>query len=192
LTRRLLLLPFLAFLLPAGQSAAASLALRWTAPGDDGKIGTAKQYDIRYSTSPITESNWVSAIQVTGEPTPLAAGTQQRIILTGLNPGINYYVAMKTADEIPNWSTLSNVLRKATCTGDCVGTTGNVNGSTDDRVDLADLSLLHQYLLSVTISEAICLENANCNGSLDGVVDLADLSTMLGYLIGITPLAPCP
>ena len=192
MTRRLLLLPLFAILLPAGQTAAASLALRWTAPGDDGKIGTAKQYDIRYSSSLITESNWASAIQVTGEPTPQVAGTQQRFIITGLALGTNYFVAIKTADEKPNWSPLSNVLRKATCASDCTGTTGNVNGSTDGRVDLSDFSLFNQYLLGVTISEAICLEKANCNGSPDGVVDLADLSVMIGYLLGIAQLAPCP
>ena len=29
--------------------------------------------------------------------------------ITGLLPDTDYYFAMKTADEVPNWSTLSNV-----------------------------------------------------------------------------------
>lgn len=190
--RRTLLLPCLVLLLSAGNLLAASIALRWTAPGDDGKIGTAKQFDIRYSTSPITSTNWGSATQVVGEPIPLVAGTQQRMIVTGLQPGIDYYFAVKTADEVPNWSTISNVLRKATCTGDCVAISGNVNGSTDGRVDLSDLALLHQFLLGMVLPEAICLEYANCNGSADGVVDLSDLSVLVGYLYGSGTLAPCP
>jgi len=45
-----------------------SITLTWTAPGDDNSIGTAASYDIRYSTSSITTSNWASATQATGEP----------------------------------------------------------------------------------------------------------------------------
>lgn len=29
-----------------------SVTLAWTAPGDDGKIGTASAYDLRYATAP--------------------------------------------------------------------------------------------------------------------------------------------
>jgi hypothetical protein len=192
LKKRILLFSLLSFLLPAGATFAASLALKWTAPGDDGKIGTAKQYDIRYSLLPITATNWAIATQVVGEPVPLVAGTLQRHVITGLKPSTGYYVAMKTADEIPNWSTLSNVPLKTTCAGQCIGKTGNVNGSTDGRVDLADFALLHQFLLGMIVDEAICVENANCNGSLNGIVDLSDLSTMLNYLMGYGELAPCP
>jgi phosphodiesterase/alkaline phosphatase D-like protein len=86
-----------------------SITLTWTAPGDDSTSGTASQYDIRYSTSPINDANWNSATQVSGEPAPLPAGTQQTFTVTGLQSGQTYYFAMKTADEVPNWSGLSNV-----------------------------------------------------------------------------------
>jgi hypothetical protein len=86
-----------------------SITLSWTAPGDDSASGTASQYDIRYSTSPITEANWNSATQISGEPTPLPAGQQQTFAVTGLQSNVTYYFAMKTADEVPNWSGLSNV-----------------------------------------------------------------------------------
>ena len=86
-----------------------SIRLTWTAPGDDSTSGTASQYDIRYSTSPITNGNWASATQVSGEPTPLSAGSQQTFTITGLANQQAYYFAMKTADEVPNWSGLSNV-----------------------------------------------------------------------------------
>ena len=40
---------------------ATSVSLTWRAPGDDGSIGTATRYDIRYATWPITKSNWAGA-----------------------------------------------------------------------------------------------------------------------------------
>jgi hypothetical protein len=83
--------------------------LTWTAPGDDGATGTASHYDIRYSTSPVTEGNWASAAQATGEPAPAVAATSQQMHVTGLHPGYDYYFAMKTSDEVPNASALSNV-----------------------------------------------------------------------------------
>ena len=86
-----------------------SIRLTWTAPGDDSTSGTATQYDIRYSTSLITDANWASATQCTGEPAPQIAGTSQNFTVTGLQSGTTYYFAMKTADEVPNWSGLSNV-----------------------------------------------------------------------------------
>jgi len=98
----------------AGAVTTNSVVLSWTAPGDDGNTGTASQYDIRYSTSNITDANWASATQATGEPTPKAAGGAETFTLTGLLPNTTYYYAIKTADEVPNWSALSNVVSKAT------------------------------------------------------------------------------
>jgi Fibronectin type III domain len=86
-----------------------SLALRWTAPGDDGTTGTAASYDIRYSTSTITAGNWNSATTVTGEPTPTAAGTVQTFTLNGLQGSRQYYVAIRTTDGSGNQSTISNI-----------------------------------------------------------------------------------
>jgi hypothetical protein len=91
-----------------------SLTLGWTAPGDDGSTGTAAQYDIRYSTSPITTSNWASATQVLNEPAPKTAGSAETFTVTGLNASTMYYFAIKTADEVPNWSALSNVANAQT------------------------------------------------------------------------------
>lgn len=88
---------------------ANSINLSWTAPGDDGNSGTASSYDIRYSASPITGANWSSAIQVSGEPTPSVAGTSETMTISGLAAATQYYFAIKTSDEVPNESGLSNV-----------------------------------------------------------------------------------
>jgi len=103
------------------ESAAAtwnSVTLTWTAPGDDGNVGTASQYDVRYSTSAITGTDtttwWSQATQCSGEPAPQAAGATETFVVTGLQPSKTYYFVMKTADEVPNWSRFSNVAVKIT------------------------------------------------------------------------------
>lgn len=101
--------PAATFDLAVSNPTASSLRLDWTAPGDDGITGTATSYDIRYSTALITAVNFLSATQVAGEPAPLAAGSLQSMIVSGLNPNTAYYFALKTSDEVPNISSLSNV-----------------------------------------------------------------------------------
>ena len=95
--------------LAAGTPTSTSLTLTWTAVGDDGGTGTAKTYDLRYSTPAINASNFASATQVTGEPMPHAAGTLESMTVRGLSSGTTYYFALKVADEVPNWSGLSNL-----------------------------------------------------------------------------------
>ncbi|MFI5371501.1 MAG: fibronectin type III domain-containing protein [Candidatus Eisenbacteria bacterium] len=91
-----------------------SVTLTWTTPGDDSLVGTAAQFDIRYSTAAITAANFASATRWTGAPTPAAPGTQQTTLVTGLSPATTYYFAMKTGDEVPNWSAISNMVSKTT------------------------------------------------------------------------------
>ncbi|HXF48511.1 MAG TPA: fibronectin type III domain-containing protein [Verrucomicrobiae bacterium] len=83
-----------------------SLRLTWTAPGDDGMTGTASRYDIRFSKS--VSATWEVMAQVIGEPTPKAAGQTESFTVGGLSPTTTYYFLLKTADEVPNWSGLSN------------------------------------------------------------------------------------
>ncbi len=101
----------------------SSLTLTWTAPGDDGSTGTAAQYDIRYSTSTITEANWNSASQASGEPVPQPAGSSEGFTVTGLQASTAYYLTLKTADEVPNrcWSGLSNLASATTVGGSVPG-----------------------------------------------------------------------
>jgi hypothetical protein len=85
-----------------------TIDLDWTAPGDDGATGTATTYDVRYSTSAITAGNWGSATQATGEPTPSVAGSSESMTISGLTASTTYYFAIKTSDEVPNESAISN------------------------------------------------------------------------------------
>jgi len=56
---------------------AAQVELTWTAPGDDGNVGTCAEYDIRYSQDSTVLVAWINATQVQGEPTPKVAGSVQ-------------------------------------------------------------------------------------------------------------------
>lgn len=96
------------------QSAWNSVALGWTTPGDDSLIGNASQFDLRYSTSPIGASNFAAATRWNAMPTPAAPGTHQSVVVSGLLPGTTYYFSLKTADEVPNWSGISNLASKTT------------------------------------------------------------------------------
>jgi hypothetical protein len=91
-------------------AANGSAKLLWTAPGDDGLVGRATVYDIRYSTSPITAANFLSATPVSGVPAPKIAGSAESFTITNLLPGTGYYIAMRTGDEVPNWSAISNII----------------------------------------------------------------------------------
>ena len=84
-------------------------ALAFTAPGGDGNAGTAQYYDIRYSTTPISEDNWKGAMPIEQDPAPLPAGSQVMATATGLNAGTTYFFAMKSEDEALLSSGLSNV-----------------------------------------------------------------------------------
>ncbi len=92
-----------------------TIDLTWTAPGDDSGIGQAAEYDVRYSTDPITEGNWASSAAVQGEPAPQPAGSaEQFTIVGGVQPAAIYYIAIKTKDEEGNTSDLSNVISRTT------------------------------------------------------------------------------
>lgn len=88
---------------------AGSVYLTWTAPGDDADRGRATRYDVRYSTNNITsDALFNAADEASGEPVPQLAGSHQGFEVLGLEPYTTYYFAIKTADEVPNWSGLSN------------------------------------------------------------------------------------
>jgi len=95
--------------LAAIQITSNSVVLSWTAPGDDGSSGTAAGYDVRYSTTSLSESNWNSANLAAGEPEPQPAGSSEQFEVTGLTLNESHYFGLRTYDESGNYSTLSNL-----------------------------------------------------------------------------------
>ncbi len=97
---------------------AADVVLHWTAPGDDGNVGTASLYMMRYSLQPIagtdTLSWWSGATSLGTIPAPRAAGTREQFTFSdaSLDSGVTCYWMIRTCDEIPNCSGYSNLAVK--------------------------------------------------------------------------------
>ncbi|MDO9578315.1 MAG: hypothetical protein Q7J16_10560 [Candidatus Cloacimonadales bacterium] len=91
-----------------------SITIRWTAVGDDGLVGTATAYIIKIHTAMITESNWVTLPEYPNFLIPSEAGQPEEFTINGLLDGTNYFIAMKTVDEVGNISGLSNVASATT------------------------------------------------------------------------------
>lgn len=85
------------------------ITLAWTAPGNNTNSGTATEYDIRYAPFSIWYGNWDSATRLEGVPPPSPPGTHETLALSGFDTGQMVYFVMRTADEVPNWSGLSNI-----------------------------------------------------------------------------------
>ncbi len=96
----------------AASASADSIVLRWTAPGDDGDVGQASSYQLRYSETPVgsdVASWWNGAIDAGPIPAPQPAGIRESYSVSGLTSGTTYYFVLRTADEVPNVSGYSNV-----------------------------------------------------------------------------------
>ncbi len=86
-----------------------TIDLTWTAPGDDADSGRADHYVIKFSNDPLSETNWAQAFTAPNPPAPLDAGTPQAYMVTGLECGRRYYLAVKAFDESGNVSPISNI-----------------------------------------------------------------------------------
>jgi len=96
----------------------SSVLLQWVAPGNDGTSGniTGGLYDIRWSTNPINSDSDFSNIPNSSLyretlATNTVQGSQQGLVVTGLQFSQILYFAMKVQDGVPNnFSVLSNVV----------------------------------------------------------------------------------
>jgi subtilisin family serine protease len=91
---------------------AGALRVRWSAPGDDGNLGAASSYDLRWSTSPIQAGNFLAANPIPSIPVPAAAGSPQSAVVSGLADETSYHVALRSADDVGNLSEISTALGK--------------------------------------------------------------------------------
>ena len=101
-----------------GDPVGVQVTLHWTTPGDDGMVGQATAYDLRYSTELITEANWDNCPNavcglIDEEPIPgLPYFEQDFTFPLEVELGVNYYFCIKTVDDAGNWSLISNVVMK--------------------------------------------------------------------------------
>jgi subtilisin family serine protease len=139
----------------AVQSTSSSSArLAWNASGDDGATGTARSYDLRYSTSVINAGNFAAATRVAAMPKPRLAGTLESVEVTGLSFTTTYYFALVSEDEAGNRSLLSG------------GGSGTTLGAPDLEFSPASFGAsvhtggVHAAALTLTNSEAGTLDFA--------------------------------
>ena len=151
-----------------------SLLLSWTATGDDGGTGRATEYEIRYSTSPVTDANFGSATLVPGGPDPLTAGSAQSFEVTGLAFQTSYYFAIKAFDEFHNAGGLSNVA------------TGTTLGAPD--IAASPLSFSAELLTGATETQTLTLRN-DAAGTLDFTMPTPQLVFSQPIVYPYQPLA---
>jgi hypothetical protein len=92
----------------SGATTSGSLLLTWTATGDDGLVGTASAYEVRYAMFPLTTGNFSQGTVVAVAP-PGPSGHAQQLLVPGLTSNTNYYFAIVAIDDGGNRSGLSNV-----------------------------------------------------------------------------------
>ena len=82
--------------------------LTWTAPGDNGNIGAAASYEIRFRNKAIVSyADWYDSSVLPQTLIPSPAGTREKIELTFSNPG-TYCFAIRATDAAGNRSILSS------------------------------------------------------------------------------------
>jgi Leucine-rich repeat (LRR) protein len=154
---------------------ATSVSLTWTASGDDGSSGRASRYDLRYWDHEIDWSNFDSALQATGEPSPSTAGQTETATVSGLKTDSIYYFALKVFDEAGNYPGVSNCVT-ATCFADhvVVFPDDGLEGAVRAEIGLLSGDIYRSALMSMTDLNAYNL----------GIVDLSGLEqcTSLDYL----------
>ncbi len=98
-----------------GTPGSARVPLTWVASGDDGAVGTAMAYDLRYSTSPIVDdATFSAATKVNNVPAPQISGTTETFTVLYLQGSTTYWFAIKAVDKGNNTSPLSNVISVST------------------------------------------------------------------------------
>ena len=101
-------------LLPSpAASSSVTTTLHWTTPGDDGIVGRATKYELRYWPFPITAESYALARLAPGMPLPKTPGAPDSFRVTVSTTGSGCYFMIRTVDDANNWSQISNVVYRA-------------------------------------------------------------------------------
>ena len=104
--------------LAAANATMSTVALSWTAPGNDGNVGSAISYQLRYASGagcPMTAANFATAHAITTS-TPQPAGSPESAIAGGLSANTPYCFGIEATDQSGNASPLSNIVTARTTT----------------------------------------------------------------------------
>lgn len=89
--------------------------LQWSAPGNDGAVGQAATYEIRYSASAITDdATCTSGIAVNHSVTPAAVGSPEVLDLDIFAPGTQYHFCIRAYDANGNRGTWAGSVQALT------------------------------------------------------------------------------
>jgi hypothetical protein len=203
LTIGVLLLLLLVSIPPTHAETTGGVVLRWKAPGDDGRFGTAAGYDIRYQSQALgpldTKVEWQAATPIRMAPVPSRAGYIDSTRVLGLTPGVAYYFALRAYDEAGNYSALSKsrliVAVEMSC---CFGQVGDVNGLEGDEPTISDVAMLIENVFRNR--PVLCTAEADINqsGGVDpqqgsnGDITISDIALLIDYLFQThRPLPHC-
>jgi hypothetical protein len=160
--------------------------LRWTAPGDDGNIGRATSYEMRYRGSndgPIDSwDDWNLSTPVPNIPDPSTAGNRDSVTVRNLLPNSLYYFCIISYDEAGNHSPLSNSPMLYIPELDTPRISGDLNNS--GNLDNDDLAVLVAMLKGEKAPEdnlSAC--DFNQSGHVDGI-DVVYLKSLIGLQSG--------
>ncbi len=175
--------------------------LQWTAPND----GDLSAYDIRFSTVPVSESNWNNCITAGNIPEPVP-GTVQTFTAEMPDPGVLYYFGIKVIDGAGNLSpltVLSSPVKSNAPDSDKDGLPdawedsngSNLNAQTDDDGDL--LSNLQEYQYQTDPKHSDTDRDGYSDGDeiwqgtdpLDAQSSPESSATLLDVIIGLQILA---
>ena len=133
----------------------SSATLNWNASGDDLQVGNAEKYDLRYSTVPITNSNFEDLMPWIIENTA-AAGTNISHKIQNLDCNENYYFAIRAIDNAGNISNISNIPMDSTppCNSNITLTiTFDSILTTTPNIDLTRLRYNKDFAYSITFDD---------------------------------------
>jgi subtilisin family serine protease/chitodextrinase len=114
-----------------------SAVLEWTASGDDGREGHARGYEVRMSRSPFDDTS-IDGSRILAEIVATrAAGGHERVVMNGLDPDVQQFIALVTIDPRGNRSSLSNRVSVVTLAEPVPFVAFvSLQGQTDDQVTL--------------------------------------------------------
>jgi hypothetical protein len=161
------------------------IKIYWTAPGDDGNVGQASRYEIRFwaaNLGPIdSDWKWRRATSAGGAPTPSPVGNTDSLSVRGLDYGAQYYFCIRAYDEVENQSPLSaSILFTAGEADTSQIVPGDANGNGEVRGN--DVLYLVAYFRG-DVPPPNPFLNGDSNGDCN--VDPADIMYLTRFFKGI-------
>jgi subtilisin family serine protease len=142
------------------ETGSSHMRLAWTATGDDGAVGRASSYDLRYSTTPIVDAASFAAATPAPGPDPKPSGQAESHEISGLAFSTSYFVAIQALDEFGNRGPISNVA------------TGTTAGAPD--ITAAPTTFNATLLTGAAETQTLTLTNSGA-GTLDFTVPTPEL-----------------